>query len=281
MGDFYESSSHFVNGVTTPSMSTAKIQGALWGTAPGDWTDNEQHHVPLFQAMLEAAGVADGTRLLDAGCGGGTSAGLAMQRGAKVTALDASEGLIAHARKAFPGPEYCVGDIEELPFEDGSFDAVVAANSVQYAGDLVTTLGELKRVCIPGGRVVAGLFGPPETVAFAHVFAALKEVMPPPPPNAKKGGPFALSADGVLAGFFEQAGLSVTGSSHVDVSFNYPNEASMWRAMTSAGPFQGMMKVVDEQVLREAMLRACKRFTADDGSIDIKPNRFIYVTATS
>jgi SAM-dependent methyltransferase len=261
-------------------MTTGKIQGALWGTAPGDWTENEQHHVPLFNAMLDAAGVAEGTRLLDAGCGGGTSSGLAAKRGAKVTALDASEGLIAHARKTFPGPEYWVGDIEELPFEDGSFDAVIAANSVQYAGDLVTTLREIKRVAVPGGRVVAGLFGPPETVAFAHVFAALKEVMPPPPPDAKKGGPFALSADGVLAGFFEQAGLSVADSGHVDVSFRYPNEASMWRAMTSAGPFQGMMKVVDAKVLKVAMLGACKRFTADDGSIDIGPNRFIFVTAT-
>lgn len=51
-------------------MGSASVQGQLWGVAAQDWAQaQEQSVLPLFGAVLDAAGVTTGTRLLDAGCG--------------------------------------------------------------------------------------------------------------------------------------------------------------------------------------------------------------------
>ena len=108
-------------------MGSADINGPLWSTQPADWAAiQEPNHAPLFEAMLTATNVGQGTRLLDVGCGGGWSSKLASNRGARVTGLDAAEGLIEYARGAVPGASFQVGDIEHLPFEDGTFDVVFA-----------------------------------------------------------------------------------------------------------------------------------------------------------
>jgi ubiquinone/menaquinone biosynthesis C-methylase UbiE len=67
--------------------------------------------------------VTSGTRLLDAGCGAGLLALLASFRGAEVSALDASPGLLAIARQRLPHADVREGDLEALPFADGSFSA--------------------------------------------------------------------------------------------------------------------------------------------------------------
>lgn len=263
-------------------MGSAKIQGQLWGAEADTWSQiQEPQHTPLFVAMLEAAGVGAGSRLLDVGCGGGCSSGLALERGARVTGIDASEGMIDFARKAVPGAEFLVGDMEHLPFEDDSFDVVFCGNSVQYAADLLSALGEIRRVCKPDGCVVAGLFGPPESVAFTTVFKAIVGVVPPPPAGAKPGGPFVLSAPGVLAGKFEEARFSVTNTGEADCPFRYADFEQFWAgACRAGGPVQHFMTIVGEEKLKAAVDAARKPFTGEDGSIAFGPNMFIYITAT-
>ncbi len=113
-------------------MGTAGVQGVLWGAAAEDWAAlAEPLQVPFFEAALDAVGIEQGTRLLDAGCGSGLALTLAMNLGAVVTGLDASEGLLAIARKRLPSVDLREGDLEALPFPDASFDAVTAFNSVQ------------------------------------------------------------------------------------------------------------------------------------------------------
>jgi SAM-dependent methyltransferase len=167
-------------------MGSAKVQGDLWGQAPLDWANlQEPKHIPLFEAMLDAARVGEGTRLLDAGCGGGGASRLAAGRGARVTGLDAASGLIEVARERVPSGDFRVGDIEELPFEDDVFDVVLAANSVQYAADHVAALRELGRVCAPEGQIVVGLFGTPDKVEFRAILQAVREALPEPPPGGR------------------------------------------------------------------------------------------------
>ncbi len=261
-------------------MGSAEINGPLWSTAPADWaTLQEPNHAPLFEEMLGAADVGEGTRLLDVGCGAGVSTQLAVARGAKVCGIDAAEGLIDYARAAVPSAEFRVGDMQHLPFDDDAFDVVFAANSIQYAEDLGATLTEFRRVTKSGGRVIAGLFAPADQTAYASIFAAVKEVMPPPPPGAKSGGPFALSVPGVLEGHFEDAGLSASQARRVEAPFSYASVDDHWRVCKSAGPFQSMFRAVSEATLERAVGTACKPFTREDGSVTI-PNAFIYVVAT-
>ena len=72
-------------------MGSAAIQGQLWGSQARDFAIYlEQVTLPLHGAVLDAAHVTPGMRLLDAGCGAGLLALLASLRGARVTAFDAS-----------------------------------------------------------------------------------------------------------------------------------------------------------------------------------------------
>ena len=118
-------------------MSSADVQGELWGRAPQDWAElQESFSVPLWESMLSATRVGDGSRFLDAGCGAGGASLLARRLGASVTGLDASQGLLEVATERIPDSDFKLGDLEALPFPDGVFDAVIAASSIQYAEDL-------------------------------------------------------------------------------------------------------------------------------------------------
>lgn len=259
-------------------MGTAKTQGELWGTAPQGWADiQEPLHRPLWEAMLNAAEVGPETCFLDAGCGGGGASKLAAERGTQISGLDAAEGLLTFARERVPNGDFRVGDIESLPYDDDAFDVVFAANSVQYTEDRIAALRELGRVCAPDGRIVAGLFGPPEKVEFRSIFKAVGDTMPEPPSG---GGPFELSEPGKLEGLFVEAGLKVLESGEADCPFSYPDFETFWRGNVAAGPFQGMLRVIREEQLRSAVRDAVEIFRLDNGGILIKPNIFKYVVAT-
>ena len=260
-------------------MGSARVQGELWGRAPEDWaTMQEAQHAPLFEAMLDAAGVGDGIRFLDAGCGGGGASVLAERRGAVVSGLDASAPLIDIAKDRMPDGEFRVGDLEALPFTDGSFDAVIAANSIQYAEDRVAALRELARVSAPGARIVVGLFGRSERVDFRVVFAAMRDSLPEPPPG---DGPFGLSGEGVLEDLVKQAGLNVRESGEVDLPFVYEDTEVFWRAVVSGGPPQATKDIVGESILKEAVLEAVTPYMTDTGGVRFNNNVFQFITATS
>ncbi|MCZ6738256.1 MAG: class I SAM-dependent methyltransferase [Actinobacteria bacterium] len=259
-------------------MGSAKVQGDLWGRAPGDWAGiQEVQHAPLWEAMLDATGVGAGTRFLDAGCGGGGASVLAAGRGAVVSGLDASEPLLEIARYRLPEGDFRVGDLEALPFADGSFGAVIAASSIQYAEDRVAALRELARVAASDGRIAVGLWSTPDKVDYRVVFAAIGDSLPEPPPG---DGPFGLSEPGTLEGLIETAGMSVIAAGEADCPFVYPDTETFWKANISAGPLQGAMEVVGEDDLRAAVSEAVAPYRTDDGGLRFE-NVFRYVTAES
>ena len=258
-------------------MGSEQKQGELWSAEPTGWAGQERRHAPLFGAMIDAAGVGHGHRVLDIGCGAGHSCGLIAATGASVVGVDAAAGLIDHARRTVGDAEFHVGGIEDLEFADDEFDVVFAANSVQYAADLGAALAELKRVCKPEGAVVAGLFGPPDDVTYRPVLEALGPFMPPPPPGAKPGGPFRLSSPGVLAAAFADAGLEVVEQGAVNCPFSYESWDEFWQIAHAAGPTQMAIGHSGADVVEEANRQAVEPFVAPDGSITFDPNQFVYV----
>jgi SAM-dependent methyltransferase len=226
--------------------------------------------------MLDGAMVGVGRHMLDVGCGAGGASALAAARGAKVSGLDASEGLIAYARQRLPDGDFRVGDMQHLPYEDEQFDAVFAANVVQFSDDPVTTAREFARVCRPQGRIVAGLFGSPAQVKLGAIFKSVAMLLPAPPAG---GGPFVLSAPGKLAGDFQAAGLNVIAVGEVDCPFVYPDFEIFWRGVISAGPFQAMLRVLDADLIRSTLKDAAEPFRLDTGGYHIQPNILQYVVA--
>jgi len=99
------------------------------------------------------AGVAP-RRVLEVGGGDGwLSARLRDELGCEVTLLDQSERMVELA--AARGLDAGVGDVQQLPFVDGSFDTVVAAWMLYHVHDIDRGLAEIARVLAPGGRLVA------------------------------------------------------------------------------------------------------------------------------
>jgi SAM-dependent methyltransferase len=220
---------------TETQQGTAELQGRLWSVNAADWAElQEQYLQPAFIAALDALGVGNDTRLLDIGCGAGRALRLAADRGADVSGLDASPGMLEYARRRVPGATIVQGELQSLPFPDDTFDAVTGFNSFQYAADPPQALREAKRVAAAGGRILALVWSPAEMCELAPHLQSLGALMPPPPPGAP--GPFALSGSDALDEFFATAGLEVDRVTDVPCAFAYPDTATAVAALSSAGP---------------------------------------------
>ncbi|KAB1143892.1 class I SAM-dependent methyltransferase [Streptomyces luteolifulvus] len=131
----------------------------------GAWAGRAQAYAGSFGrlcahpvgALLDAAGVGEGTYVLDAGTGTGTAAVVAQGRGARVRAVDAAAGMVAAARAR--GVDAVGAVLPELPFADGEFDAVVGNFVLNHVGRPRAVLAELRRVLRPGGRIALTLWG--------------------------------------------------------------------------------------------------------------------------
>ena len=97
--------------------------------------------------------VRRGDRVLDACCGTGDLALAARAAGGEVTGLDFSERMLERARRKSGAIEWVQGDLTELPFADGSYEAATVGFGVRNVDDLDRALAELRRVLVVGGRV--------------------------------------------------------------------------------------------------------------------------------
>ncbi|MGW4801941.1 class I SAM-dependent methyltransferase [Nonomuraea sp. NPDC004297] len=113
-------------------------------------------------AITALAGDVTGRRILDAGCGAGPVSVALRDRGAVVTGIDASAGMLALARERLGDDvDLRVADLRDpLPFADGTFDDVVASLVLHYLEGWGPALAEIRRVLRPGGRLIASVNHP-------------------------------------------------------------------------------------------------------------------------
>lgn len=248
---------------------TASVNGRLWGARARDWADIQEGMArPVYEAVLERTAVGTGIRYLDVGCGSSMAAQLAAARGAQVSGIDAAEALLAIARVRVPEGDFHQGDIEELPFANEMFDVVTGFNAFQYAANPVAALAEARRVTKPGGTIVVMTWGNPEGMEAATLIAALRQLMPSPPPGAP--GPFALSAEGALRKFALDAKLTPVAVFDVESPFEYPDEATAVRGLNAAGVAVRAMENTSEQAVSEAHAKAISPFRQSDGRYRVK-----------
>jgi SAM-dependent methyltransferase len=226
--------------------------------------------------MLHQADIRKGMRLLDVGCGGGGASEFASRLGMHVTGLDAAETMIDIARKRVPEGDFRVGDMEDLPFEDDSFDVVFASLSIMYTAKPIMALYEMKRVTRPEGRVVVGIWGRPQDCGVYHLERAVTETLSSP--SRTLPGTFSLSGPGEMEELLEQAGLRVQNSGEVDIPFQYPDFEVCFQALLSTGPLQFAKRFMGKAKLRTAIQRAVEPFRSSDGRIRIE-NRCRHVLA--
>ena len=167
-----------------------------------------------------------------------------------------------------PAGEFHLGDIEELPFANATFDVVCGFNSFQYAATPSTALAEARRVTKPGGTVAVVTWGTPDGMEAASLIAALRPFLPAPPPGAP--GPFALSDEAALRSFASAAGLTPVEVFDVAAPYAYPDLETAVRAFNSAGVAVRAMEHSGEQAVSDAHAKALAPFRQTDGSYRVR-----------
>jgi 2-polyprenyl-6-hydroxyphenyl methylase/3-demethylubiquinone-9 3-methyltransferase len=128
----------------------------LWWDPAGPAAILHAINRPRVDFYLRQLGDLHGRLVLDAGCGGGLVARELAAAGATVVGLDRSLGSLGVARRAVARRgsfRPTQGRLERLPFADGVFDVVVAADVLEHVPDLPAAVAELARVLAPGGRL--------------------------------------------------------------------------------------------------------------------------------
>jgi ubiquinone/menaquinone biosynthesis C-methylase UbiE len=127
------------------------------------------------EALLDAAGIRSGSRVLDVATGVGYIAGAAAQRGADAIGIDFSAAQVQMARHRYPSVRFEQADAEALPFDPQSFDAVVNGFGMCHFPNPDIALCEAFRVLKAGGRIAFTVWDIPErAVGFEAVYAAIR-----------------------------------------------------------------------------------------------------------
>ena len=173
----------------------------------------------MLTVRYERLGVEPGDRLLDLGAGAGRHAFEAVRRGAVVTAVDADPAEVKDVSwmmrglaeedpaVAASGGRGCalVGDALALPFDDGAFDRVIAAEVLEHIPDDRGAIAELARVLRPGGTMAVTV---PRWWPELLTWAISDEY------HGKPGGHIRIYRGSVLASRLAEAGLTLYGSHH-------------------------------------------------------------------
>lgn len=172
---------------TSQSASETAVSAnqALW--EKGDFTRIAESMRESGAALVERIGVQEGIRVLDLGCGDGTTAVPAAQAGASVLGVDIARNLVeAGNRRAaalgLSNLRFQHGDaanLEGLP--DDSFDLVVSIFGAMFAPKPVDVAKGMVRVTRPGGRIVMGNWIPGDPTLVAQILRICAAYTPPPP----------------------------------------------------------------------------------------------------
>jgi len=167
------------------STSTTNPNKALW--EKGDFTRIAQSMRDSGETLVRDLGIAPGMRVLDVGCGDGTTAVPAAQLGADVLGVDIASNLVAagNARAREFGLDnltFQEGDASDLKdLGDEQFDLAVSIFGAMFAPRPFDVAKELVRVTRPGGRIVMGNWIPGDPTLVAQILRISSSFSPPPP----------------------------------------------------------------------------------------------------
>lgn len=240
------------------------------------WTDR----------LADAAEIRSGQRVLDVACGTGilarTIAARVGQSGA-VSSVDINPGMLAVARRNYPGIDWREGSAEALPYEDDQFDAVVSQFGLMLFSAPDTALREMKRVLKPGGHLAVAVFDSLDKLPAYATMANIFERLVDPGVGKALQIPFSMGDTGQLFQLFSDAGIQAPviitheGTAHFDsVRSMVLSDVRGWF------PFAGIKLGEDaiEAVVQEAS-KELEPFQTSHGAVEFRvPVHFITATKT-
>jgi SAM-dependent methyltransferase len=182
---------------------------ALW--EKGDFTRIAATMRESADTLVASLGVTPGMKVLDLGCGDGTTALPEARLGADVLGVDIARNLVAAAtaRASAAGLDNCrfqEGDASNLEgLADDSFDLVVSIFGAMFAPRPFDVAKEMVRVTRPGGRVVMGNWIPNDPTLVAQILRISAAYSPPPPEGFVS--PMTWGVESSVVERFEAAGI--------------------------------------------------------------------------
>ena len=196
---------------------------ALW--EKGDFTRIAETMRASGDALVASLGITRGMKVLDLGCGDGTTAIPAAQRGAAVLGVDIAANLVAAGNRRakalglanvrFQEGDAC--DLQGVP--DKSFDVLVSIFGAMFAPRPLEVAKAMVRVVRPGGRIVMGNWIPNDPTLVAQILKISSAYTPPPP--AGFVSPMAWGVEATVAERFVAAGVPAANVSCTRDTFTF------------------------------------------------------------
>src|SRR5688572_9987586 len=234
-------------------------QVALWnGPAGRAWVEAEEllDHVlrPFERVLVEAVVAGSGNRVLDVGCGtGSTTVAVARVSGAtdRCVGIDLSEPMIAAARaraerEGLP-VRFIRADAQTYAFDPAGFDMIVSRFGVMFFGDPVRAFSNLRRAATDSARLRFIVWRSPEENPFMttdeRAAAGILPTIPTRQPDDP--GPFALADRPRVSSMLEESGWADVDFQPIDASCTLP-EKELVGYFTRFGPLGRILPEVDE-----------------------------------
>ena len=189
-----------------PSMNANR---ALW--EKGDFTRIAASMRDSGEALVNSLGITRGLKVLDLGCGDGTTALPAARLGADVLGVDIASNLVAAGTRRASGEalancRFQVGDASNLEdIAPGTFDLVISIFGAMFAPEPLNVAKEMIRVTRPGGRIVMGNWIPGDPTLVAQVLKISSAYTPPPPEGFES--PMLWGVEDTVIERFKRAGV--------------------------------------------------------------------------
>ena len=259
-------------GTTRDQWDNAAAAWDAWGPTLEEWLDE------ATATMLDLAGVASGSRVLDVAAGaGGQSVAAARRAGpqGRVLATDISAGILALAQRRFDQAGLAnaatrVMDGENLAVAEGHYDAVISRLGLIYFPDRAAALGSARRALRPGGRLAAVVYAAAADNGFFSVpVSIIRRCAGLGPPLPGQPGPFSLGGDGVLEQELYAAGFTDVQVRVIDAPLRLPSAADCLRfERESFGALHQMLSGLpgsERQAAWDEVGAALRQFEGADG----------------
>ena len=197
---------------------------ALW--EKGDFTQIANLMRQSGQALVASLGITPPLRVLDLGCGDGTTALPLAQLGAEVIGIDIAKNLVDAGNKraeaaGLSNLKFQEGDAcSLLGVDDHSFDLTISVFGAMFAPRPFEVAKELVRVTKPGGRIVMGNWIPNDPTSFVSQLLKISSAFTPPPPEGFVS-PMTWGVDAHIIERFGEAGVPKESISMVKDTFHF------------------------------------------------------------